>query len=1217
MPKINVNSIKFKIYFLFILSNIIIFSVGIFIVLHYIALYSRKSLKEQLKSNLMSGTMAFLSERNYMLEKANDIIAHNFKSGFIRKTVDYKRISDIILVKIERGKIDYIKKFESKKYPEKVKISKKYYGRLERIISTKNRHIFAGFGRDKPDKLINITVIYRLLHKNNGYLIILNKHVTSDYLKNIRIKKHIPSNLGIYYGFKRSAISFVKNNKYEGLGQNLTKKQIPVLEKGISVYASLNVNGTHFYVYNVPIKNYDGKIIGVFGAGIKQYTWFRHLSKLYASIIFFIALYILTILIFILINKRFSEPFYDLLKSIRNIDPNNPQELNIADKYKNKESEFYEFAKAINVLNNAIVLKQKENSLIMSSINDFSKTVSEKDDFNSLTFKLIDMIVERMGYGYAWFGVLDEDKKEVKIISVYNNDFNYAKNLIFQYGENPDNHEYLQNLTAKAIKLQNYAVINDVENDTTIPARYKTKLLEFKFLSAGSFPLIMHGRVIGIMAIYSSKKGAFDDVKAGAIFDLANYAAYLITYLKNLKRQSLLSEMVERLLFSMTRRQEITDENKTNVNGNSFYSSKSGSRSKQELSREEFMQKFLNDIEDNMQTDFVEFIVFDVVKSEIIEGIFSNKWVLNLGKSTIEPLPTEFVRKRIIENRLEAYNYQKDDSATEYFKNKGVEDIILYSFEGTENRRYMAITGVIKRSASFYDEDLYFFKNGINFLAEYFGINTLFEKLDSSLELLENRENLINKMAEFGIVSINLTDKTVNLYNDYFALAFNIDKFSSPLELNEFYEKIKDAFEDKNFAKTIFETYINNKYTATLESIEMNLKNGIILSMKSNLFSTKDKSVIRFLVFGDVTNLKNNIKRLNLLNNLSYKLSMVFTLEYAIKTFAEGLCSIKKQGGGMVDSLHINIFDAVNKKTVTSLIYDRKKGSPPETDNSENADKIILKTANIDYEDYLSNCKLLKNEKNNDLDDTVNSCEFKGTAGSYMCFPLKISDELAGTISIDSEDKHFFTQEIIDLIKEIINIASPVFAKLILIETNRELALTDSLTGIHNRRFMYEFVKREIVRASRNSTSLSFAILDVDKFKNINDNYGHNIGDIMLVEFTNDLKSILLRKQDIITRYGGDEFVVVLPDTSKEKATNLMEKLRVYIENKIYTPKDNLNLNITISVGVSGIEQFFHDKSGEIKEINYDPDEILNGLLKIADDNLYRAKELGRNKVVG
>ncbi len=212
-----------------------------------------------------------------------------------------------------------------------------------------------------------------------------------------------------------------------------------------------------------------------------------------------------------------------------------------------------------------------------------------------------------------------------------------------------------------------------------------------------------------------------------------------------------------------------------------------------------------------------------------------------------------------------------------------------------------------------------------------------------------------------------------------------------------------------------------------------------------------------------------------------------------------------------------------------------------------------------------------------------------------MCFPLKISDELGGTISIDSEDKNFFTQEIIDLIKEIINMASPVFAKLILIETNRELALTDSLTGI----------------------DLSFAILDIDKFKNINDNYGHNIGDIMLVEFTNDLKSVLLRKQDIITRYGGDEFVVVLPDTSKEKAVNLMEKLRVYIENKIYTTKENLNLTITTSIGVSDLDQFFYDKSAENDGKNIDPDEILNVMLKIADDNLYRAKELGRNKVVG
>jgi len=161
---------------------------------------------------------------------------------------------------------------------------------------------------------------------------------------------------------------------------------------------------------------------------------------------------------------------------------------------------------------------------------------------------------------------------------------------------------------------------------------------------------------------------------------------------------------------------------------------------------------------------------------------------------------------------------------------------------------------------------------------------------------------------------------------------------------------------------------------------------------------------------------------------------------------------------------------------------------------------------------------------------------------------------------------------------------------------------------------MYEFAKREIVRAHRNSSDLSFAILDIDKFKNINDNYGHNIGDVMLTKFTDDLKNILMRKQDIITRYGGDEFVMILPDTDKENALNLMEKLRIYIKNKIYNFEDNLNLNITVSIGVSSLMSLPDGKN--IKN-NGDPEDILNSLLKIADDNLYIAKDAGRDKVVG
>ncbi|MHB8291437.1 MAG: GGDEF domain-containing protein, partial [bacterium] len=251
---------------------------------------------------------------------------------------------------------------------------------------------------------------------------------------------------------------------------------------------------------------------------------------------------------------------------------------------------------------------------------------------------------------------------------------------------------------------------------------------------------------------------------------------------------------------------------------------------------------------------------------------------------------------------------------------------------------------------------------------------------------------------------------------------------------------------------------------------------------------------------------------------------------------------------------------------------------------------------------------------NGKIDTMANDCEFKGSDGSYTCFSLKVSNEIVGTVSVDSKDKDFFTDEINGFIKEIINIASPVFAKLILIETNKELAITDPLTGVYNRRYMYEFAKMEIARAYRNSTGFSMAIVDIDKFKNINDSYGHQIGDDMLVKFAKDLKNVLMRQQDIITRYGGDEFIIILPDTGKQNAINLMEKLRGYFKNKVYVFENNIHINITISVGVSSAEYSLEPKAIDNA---YDAVALLNSILRSADENLYRAKELGRDRVVG
>jgi len=255
------------------------------------------------------------------------------------------------------------------------------------------------------------------------------------------------------------------------------------------------------------------------------------------------------------------------------------------------------------------------------------------------------------------------------------------------------------------------------------------------------------------------------------------------------------------------------------------------------------------------------------------------------------------------------------------------------------------------------------------------------------------------------------------------------------------------------------------------------------------------------------------------------------------------------------------------------------------------------------------------------------------------------------------------------LISEIINIAAPFFAKLILIEYNKELAITDSLTVIYNRRFMYEFAKMEISRAIRNKSPLSFGIIDIDKFKEINDIYGHYIGDSILKEFADDLRKLFMRKQDLITRYGGDEFIVILPETDRDNAAVLLDRFNDFVAHKVYMPDniENIKINLTVSIGGSSFlpeaahindaerkkgkykinsdnvmtvkEQLLKEDEGEeenkdenknknalnkVKMKQYghgenyaDPNiPIIEKLFKIADANLYKAKESGRNTVV-
>jgi len=161
------------------------------------------------------------------------------------------------------------------------------------------------------------------------------------------------------------------------------------------------------------------------------------------------------------------------------------------------------------------------------------------------------------------------------------------------------------------------------------------------------------------------------------------------------------------------------------------------------------------------------------------------------------------------------------------------------------------------------------------------------------------------------------------------------------------------------------------------------------------------------------------------------------------------------------------------------------------------------------------------------------------------------------------------------------------------------LAITDGLTGVYNYRFFYQKLKEEFERAKRYETPLACIMMDLDFFKNINDKYGHMVGDTVLIELATKITENI-RKNDVFARYGGEEFVLLLPHTSENGAYNEAERIRKAVENFHFSHVEEGE--VKISLGIS----------------NYPADYINtpDDLLKCADTALYKAKKSGRNRTV-
>ncbi len=174
-------------------------------------------------------------------------------------------------------------------------------------------------------------------------------------------------------------------------------------------------------------------------------------------------------------------------------------------------------------------------------------------------------------------------------------------------------------------------------------------------------------------------------------------------------------------------------------------------------------------------------------------------------------------------------------------------------------------------------------------------------------------------------------------------------------------------------------------------------------------------------------------------------------------------------------------------------------------------------------------------------------------------------------------------------------------------ETKKSLvksAICDELTGLYNRKYLHHRLDAEISRSKRYGTPVSCLLIDIDYFKIVNDMYGYDWGDVLLKKIAQML-SALVRKEDVLTRYGDEEFIVILPETTEQQARIFAERFRSDVEKMEFIPANEEERHqITISGGVS------------CYPCMEDVDEDANTLIRYAEHALYNAKQSGKNKIV-
>lgn len=349
----------------------------------------------------------------------------------------------------------------------------------------------------------------------------------------------------------------------------------------------------------------------------------------------------------------------------------------------------------------------------------------------------------------------------------------------------------------------------------------------------------------------------------------------------------------------------------------------------------------------------------------------------------------------------------------------------------------------------------------------------------------------------------------------------------------------------------------------------------------------------------EIKNQYDELKRTNdKLEDTNKKLTASIAEFYTLQQISEAINSILDIGELLkfVNDVIIGVM-GVNNSTIALRDHNSKKLKVQYT-NIKDKEELEILNKNIDctilHEILEFEKSIMDNSVNADKYDFIKSRQ----VGSLICIPLSSKSRKFGLTIIEHKNNNTFTDENLRLVKTIGKQVGMAIENAQLYANLQELASVDGLTGVNNRVYFHEKYKSDFQLAKSMGYCLSLVILDIDLFKKFNDTYGHLFGDVVLKSVAQTIKSSL-RETDTIARFGGEEFVIILPHTSLKEALERVEFYRHKIAGTVI--KDNLiAASVTASFGIACYPET------SVNEVD---------LIRDADNALYKAKESGRNNV--